>query len=151
MRRTLVQVMLCVLVSAVGPIYASGQRDPCPESSNAEMRECYTQAQSQMNKRADELAARIVEDLRTPSPKDLDFDSPAIVKMLLEAAQKVENSQVRWRAYRDEYCSAIVLSYTTGSGAGTAYEHCMYSTAAARVQELLYDFGDPAKDQAHPH
>ncbi len=151
MRRPFIEMMPWALVFAVCPICASGQHDPCPDGSNVEMRVCYTKAQTEMNKRADGLAARIAEDLRTPSPRDLDFDSPAIVKMLKDAAERIDTSQIRWRAYRDEYCNAVILGYTTGSGAGTAYERCMYSTAAARVQELLYDFGNPAKVKAHPH
>jgi uncharacterized protein YecT (DUF1311 family) len=148
MQKLLFQAVLCALVSVVCPIYANGQRDICPDSSNVEMRECYTKAQTQMNKRADELAARIAENMRTTSLKDA-LGSAAIVKMLKDAAGEIDASQVRWRAYRDEYCNAIVLSYTTGSGAGTAYESCMYSIAAARVHELLDDFGDPNKVSAH--
>jgi uncharacterized protein YecT (DUF1311 family) len=108
--------------------------------SNAEMNECYSKAQIRMNKKADEIAARIAKDLRTISPKEKALYGSAIVQMLEDAAQKIDTSQIHWRAYRDDYCNAITLSYTTGSGAGTAYEHCLYSTAAARVRQLLDDF-----------
>jgi uncharacterized protein YecT (DUF1311 family) len=135
--------ILLSLLSAVCPFYASGQQDPCPDGpnvSNVEMRECYRKAQIEMNQRADEIAARFARNLRTISPKEKALYSSEIVQMLEDAAQKVDTSQAQWRAYRDNYCNAIALSYTTGSGAGTAYEHCLYSVAAARVHQLLDDF-----------
>ncbi len=154
MRRIVSKLILWSLLSAVCPFYASGQKDPCPDGpnvSNAEMRGCYTKAQIQMNKKADEIAARIAGRLHTISPKEKARDSPEIVQMLEDAAQKIVSSQTQWRAYRDNYCNAIALSYTTGSGAGTEYEHCLYSTAAARMQQLLGDFPDQAVVRAHPH
>lgn len=154
MRRIVSKLILWSLLSAVCPFYASGQQDPCPDVSivsNAEMRECYTKAQIRMNKKADEIAARIAGKLRTISPKEKALYSSGIVQMLKDAAQKIDSSQNHWRAYRDDYCNAILLGYTTGSGAGTAYEHCLYSTAVARVHQLLYDFGDPDAAGAHPH
>jgi uncharacterized protein YecT (DUF1311 family) len=117
--------------------------------SNAGMRLCYTKAENQMNKRADEVAARFAEKLSTISPKEKALDSPETVKMLEDAAQKIDISQTRWRAYRNDYCNAIALSYTTGSGAGTAYESCLYTTAAARVHQLLEDYPDAAPVKAH--
>jgi len=154
MRRIVSKLILWLLISAVCPFYASGQQNPCPDGpnvSNAEMRECYTKAQIQMNKKADEIAARIAKDLRTISPKERDLYGPVIVPMLEDAAQNIDTSQTHWRAYRDDYCNAIALSYTTGSGAGTAYEQCLYSTAAARVRQLLDDFPDSTAVKAHPH
>jgi uncharacterized protein YecT (DUF1311 family) len=97
-------------------------------------------AQILMNKKADEIADRIAKDLRTISPKDRALYSSEIVQMLEDAAQKIDTSQTHWRVYRDDYCNAIMSSYTTGSGAGTAYEQCLYRTAAARVRQLLDDF-----------
>jgi len=154
MRRIVSKLILCSLLSAVCPFYASGQKDPCPYGpnvSNAEMNECYAKAQIHMNKKADEIAARIAENLRTISPKDRELYGPVIVPLLEDAAQKIDASQTHWRVYRDDYCNAIMSSYTTGSGAGTAYEQCLYRTAAARVRQLLDDFSGYAAVKAHPH
>ncbi len=104
-----------------------------------------------MNKKADEIATRIAKNLRTISPKEKALYSSEIVQTLGDAAQKIEGSQTHWKAYRDDYCNGIMLSYTPGSGAGTEYEHCLYSTAAARVHQLLADFPDPAVVRAHRH
>jgi len=155
MRRLVSKLILWSLVSAVCPLYALGQRDPCPSyrsnASNAEINECYTKAQIHMNKKADEIAVRIAENLRTISPKEKALYSSEMIQMLDGAAHKLGTSQTHWRAYRDDYCNTIKLSYTTGSGAGTAYEHCLYSTAAARVRQLLDDFPSSAVVKAHQH
>ena len=154
MRRIVSNLILWPLLSAVCLLNASGQQDPCPDgpnASNAERRECYTKAQIHMNKKADEIAARIANKLRTISPKEKALYSSEIIQMLKDAAQKIDSSQAQWKAYRDDYCNAIALSYTTGSGAGTAYEHCLYGAAAVRVHQLLDDFGEPGVVRAHPH
>jgi uncharacterized protein YecT (DUF1311 family) len=154
MRRIVSQLILWPLLSAVCPFYACGQQYPCPDGpnvSNTEMRECYTKAQAEMNKKADEIAARIAENLRTISPKEKDLYGSVIIQLLDDAAQKIGSSQTHWRAFRDDYCNAIGSSYMTGSGAGTAYEQCLYRTAAARVHQLLDDFPNPAVVRAHPH
>jgi len=154
MRPMVSKLILWSLLSGVCPFYASGQQDPCPDgpnASNAERRQCYTKAQIPMNNKADEIAARIAGYLRTISRKEQALDSPETVKMLKDAAQKIDSSQAHWRSYRDDYCNAIALSYTTGSGAGTAYERCLYTTAAARVHQLLEDSPVPAIVREHPN
>jgi len=104
-----------------------------------------------MNKKADEIAVRIADNLRTISPKEKALYGPIIVQLTEDAAQQIDISQTHWRTYRDEYCNAIMLSYTTGSGAGTAYEQCLYNTAKARVHQLLDDFPSSAAVKAQPH
>jgi uncharacterized protein YecT (DUF1311 family) len=154
MRRIVSKPILWSLLLALYPLYASGQQYPCPDGptvSNVEMRECYTKAQALMNKKAEKIAARIAENLRTISPEDKTLDGPVVVKLLKDAAQKIDTSQTHWKAYRDDYCNAITLSYTTGSGAGRAYEECLYRTAVARVHQLLDDFPNAAVVRAHRH
>ncbi len=102
-----------------------------------------------MNKRADELAARTVAELREMSPKDKALYGPVILQSLEDAAKKMSESQVAWRAYRDQYCNAV-SSYTTGSGSGTAMEECLYRTALSRVRQLRRDFPDSAGPKGHP-
>lgn len=40
------------------------------------------------------------------------------------------------------YCSAIEFTLTIGSGAGTAYESCLFNVGQQRVYTLRVDFGD---------
>ncbi|MGA9673521.1 MAG: lysozyme inhibitor LprI family protein, partial [Terracidiphilus sp.] len=89
-------------------------------------------------------------NLRGTSPKEKALDGPIVLQALENAAKKLEDSQVSWRSYRDQYCDAVRLSFTTGSGAGTAMEECLYRTALARVRQLRLDFPDPAVQKGHP-
>jgi uncharacterized protein YecT (DUF1311 family) len=135
------------------PLLCLAQKgDPCPDGpnvSNADMRECYSKAQTTMNKRADDLASRAAANLRGMSPKEKALYGPVVVKASEDAAAKLDQSQVAWRIYRDQYCNAISLSYTTGSGAGTAMEECLFKTALARVEQLRLDFPDSAGRRGH--
>jgi uncharacterized protein YecT (DUF1311 family) len=103
------------------------------------MDECYMKAQITMNKRADELVARTIAEIRRISPKEKALYSPEILQSSLDAAQKMNESQVAWRTYRDQYCNSI-RSYVTGSGSGSAMEECLYRTALTRVRQLQRDF-----------
>jgi lysozyme inhibitor LprI len=137
------------------PLVCFGQRDdPCPDGpnvSNAEMSECYTKAQVGMNKLADDLVARATTNLRGTSPRDKALYGPVVLQALENAATKLEDSQVSWRSYRDQYCDAVASSYTTGSGAGTAMKECLYKTALARVRQLQLDFLGSADREEHRH
>jgi len=104
------------------------------------MRECYSKAQTGMNKVADDLAVRVAAELRRTSPKEKALYGPVILDALENAAKSLEQSQISWREYRDQYCNAIRFRYTTGSGAGTAMEECLYWVASARVQQLKDNF-----------
>jgi hypothetical protein len=108
------------------------------------MSECYTKAQVIANKRADDLAARAAANLRGITPKQKAFYGPVIVQCLEDAAKQIDASQSAWRTYRDQYCNAIASAYTTGSGAGTAMEECLYTIASARVRQLRLDFPEAA-------
>ena len=143
MRRIVSKLILWSLVSAVCPFYASGQI-PCPVAigpnvSNVEMRECYTREQARINKEADALAIHIAATLRKDA-KDKD-NGPVVSNLLLKAAHEVMNSQAIWRSYRDQHCQAVMYHYTTGSGAGTAYEECLFDLGTSRVKDLRRDFG----------
>jgi len=144
MRRIFFTLVLLALISALCSICAWGQKDdPCPSGpnvSNAEMRVCYTRAQLIMNKRADDLAAVAAANLRDITAKEEVDYGPVVVRLLEDAAKKLDASQLAWRNYRDQYCNAIESSYTTGSGAGSAMEECLYKTAYARVRQLQFDF-----------
>lgn len=137
------------------PLVCFGQKDdPCrdgPNVSNVEMRECYTKAQVGMNKLADDLVARTTANLRGTSPREKALYGPVILQALENAATKLEDSQVSWQRYRDQYCDAVAFSYTTGSGAGTAMEECLYKTALARVRQLRLDFTESADRNVHRH
>jgi uncharacterized protein YecT (DUF1311 family) len=99
---------------------------------------CYAHEQALVNAEADALATKIATAFRQESQNP---DNGAVSNELVrKAASAVLQSQESWRKYRDEYCSAIEFSWTTGSGAGTAYEACLFSLGQRRVQDLRVDF-----------
>ena len=102
------------------------------------MRTCYTKEQARINAEADaisrEVAAKFRRDAEDPSY------GPVVGTELRKAASAVTESQQMWVGYRDQHCHAVMYSYTTGSGGGTAYESCMFNLGRTRVQELRSDF-----------
>jgi uncharacterized protein YecT (DUF1311 family) len=113
--------------------------DPCQNKrSNAEESQCYAKEQARLNAEADSLAKKIAAEMRKDA-EDPDY-GPIIQELMRKAAAAVLQSQTSWRAYRDQYCHSIQFSYTTGSGAGPAYESCMFRIGQQRVRELRRDF-----------
>jgi len=96
-----------------------------------EMRECYAREQARVNLETDSLASKIANEFRKeaqdPVAKGVATDT------LSKAAAAVTQSQKTWKDYRDQHCSAVEYSWTTGSGAGTAYEvlHVRTRTSAS--------------------
>jgi uncharacterized protein YecT (DUF1311 family) len=118
---------------------ADQKGDPCPhEQSNAEMRQCYGREQIRVTAEADLAARKIAADYRKEA-LDPSYSGP-IAMQLRKAASSVIASQNTWKAYRDQHCNAVAYSWTTGSGAGTAYEECMFRLAQERLHELRSDF-----------
>jgi len=91
-----------------------------------------------VNAEADSLANEIAARFRREA------DSPMLgsgaSSELRKAASAVAESQRTWKAYRDQHCEAVMHSWAGGSGAGTAYEHCMFNQGRMRVQQLRSDF-----------
>lgn len=106
--------------------------------SNKEMRDCYAREQQRSNENADTLVGEIASKLRE-SAQDAG-NGPVINVALQDAASKLLESQKMWRMYRDKHCEAVGSSWTTGSGAGTAYEECMFNLAQQRIKALRHDF-----------
>ena len=102
-----------------------------------------------MNKRADDLVARAAADSRRTTPEEKALYGPVVLELLEKAAKNLEDSQVAWHTFRDQYCNAIGLARTTGSGAGTAMEECLYTTATDRVRQLRVDFPRSADPKRH--
>ena len=114
--------------------------DPCAKKeSNREMRECYTAEQVRANTRVDVLVDEIISGFRKEA-KDSSNGTVA-GDLLRQAESAVMESHKTWKNYRDQHCRAVELSWTTGSGAGTAYEACMFDLARQRIQDLRKDFG----------
>ena len=104
--------------------------------SNAQMRECFEKESIQATAAADALAQRISSCFRRDARKE-----DAVVAPLLEkAARGVEQSQATWKTYREQHCTAIEDSYTTGSGGGTAFYECELRFARQRLTELRTAF-----------
>ena len=144
MRRMLLRLVCLSLLSVTFPPHSLAQNeDPCPGGlnvSNVESRECYTKAQLAMSKRADDLAERAAVEFSEFTPEKRAEYGPVILAVSRLAAKKIKDSQIAWHTFRDQYCNAIALSYTSGSGADTAREQCLYMTASDRVRQLRTDF-----------
>lgn len=133
-------VITLALSSLAGLSPASAESDdPCGgKNSNMEMRECYAREQRQINVATDLLANKIAGQFRNEAKDPMAKGD--VADTLRKAASAVEQSQKTWKAYRDQHCSAVEYSWTTGSGAGTAYEACMFQLGQARLRELRSDF-----------
>ena len=119
--------------------------DPCEnETSNVDMRECYTHEQPRVNAEAESFAKRIEAEFRKEAQDPV--MSPTVADMLRKASSSVTRSQKNWKLYRDQHCLAVKLSFTTGSGAGTAYEKCLFELGQERLRELRSAFGKPARN-----
>jgi uncharacterized protein YecT (DUF1311 family) len=129
---------LIVLVLSVTLGLASTREEkgtPCAkEQSNAGMRQCYTREQTRVNAEADSAAKGLADDFRRQA-QDPSL-GPVVAGELLKAASGVVASQKLWKAYRDQHCNAVAHSWTTGSGAGTAAEECLFRLGQERLREL---------------
>ena len=125
----------------VAPAFAQ-QPDLCSKQgySNAEMRHCYSKEKSAVDAEINSLVARIAEDFRRSAKQFPGERNDVIAQCSLRAASKVEQSQAAWKKYRQLHCGAIADSYTTGSGAGTAYEECAFRVGTERLKELRASF-----------
>ena len=122
------------------PLWAKSN-DPCQSAiSNAAMRECYYREQMRVNAEADSLAAKFAAGLRSDAQNPR--NGPVTNELLERAAAGIAQSQRTWKEYRDQYCMAIEYSWTTGSGAGTANEACLFNLGRQRVRELHSAFDD---------
>jgi uncharacterized protein YecT (DUF1311 family) len=112
-------------------------KDPCSNKdySNSELRQCYTKAQLRVNAEVDERAEEMAADFRH-NAKDEVYGNGVISEELRKAASEVLQSQRSWKAYRDHLCNAVAHNYTTGSGAGAAYEKCMFELGRSHRREL---------------
>jgi uncharacterized protein YecT (DUF1311 family) len=118
---------------------ATASSDPCSEeSSNSEMRECYAREQARVNAEAERLARQIAADHLKEATDPA--NKGAAATCLKKAASMITASQKSWKNYRDQHCKAVLNEWTTGSGAGTAYESCMFEVGSARVKQLQADF-----------
>ena len=124
----------------VGSIPAKAKPNgPCDNKvSNAEMRQCYAKEQARVNSEVNLLANRIASDFQKEA--DNPSDGPVVTDLMRKAASSLALAQDHWKDYRDEHCHAVMYTWTTGSGAGTAYEACMLDLARLRLRELRSSF-----------
>lgn len=113
--------------------------NPCENRpSNVEIGQCYATEQVRVTAEADLLANKVAAQFRKESQ---DSSSGVEAEELRKAAFAVLQSQKSWKAYRDQHCNAVGLSFTTGSGAGIANSSCMLKLGQQRMQILREDFG----------
>ena len=137
MPRTAAVTMSAILFAVTS---TAQDHDPCKDKeSNADMRDCYWKEQLRVNREADSLAHDIEIRLRK-NAEDTPQQEKIVADLVLKAAKSLARSQGTWRSYRDQHCEAVMNSWTTGSGAGTAYEACMYQIGKGRLQALRSDF-----------
>ncbi len=111
--------------------------------SNIDMRECYAQEQARVNGEADTLVKAIAANFLKRS--DDTRIGPASRDLFRKAASELRLAQASWKTYRDQHCKAVMYSWSSGSGAGTAYQSCLFNLGKTRVQELRSDFPSTAK------
>jgi uncharacterized protein YecT (DUF1311 family) len=128
----------CALVFAFLFGMAFGQ-DCEKKPSNYDTRQCYIAKETKANAKVEDLVKRIAANYRSAANEER-FKDSAVRESLLQAAATLEKSQSDWKSYQNSHCKAVELSWTTGSGAGTAAERCMYQTAIARWRQLRVDF-----------
>jgi uncharacterized protein YecT (DUF1311 family) len=122
----------------VASVLAGGTRDhPCPNNSEAEMRACYAKEQARVNAEADLLVTKIAAAFEKDAQ---DSSYPEDRELMRKAASALVQSQKSWKEYRDQHCQAVEFSWTTGSGARTAHEGCLFLLGRQRVQGLRSDF-----------
>jgi len=133
-------VMALALSFFVSLSLASAETDdPCSKkNSNMEMRECYSREQARVNAETDSLAEKIAADLRKGAQDPV--MEGVVADLLRKAASAVTQSQKTWKSYRDQHSSAVEYSWTTGSGAGTVHEACLFELGQARLRELRSAF-----------
>lgn len=128
----------CLIISTIvfAGRSAAQDDDPCKDKqSNADLRECYWKHQLALNRQADSVAHDIEVRVRRDG-HDVQGQGEIAAGLLLKAADSLARSQNSWKSYRDQYCTAVMHSWTTGSGAGTVYEACMYQMGKDRLHEL---------------
>ena len=111
--------------------------DPCSANglANAERRLCYSNALTRLNADVELVVKDSIGQFRRDAA-DFQSQSPVVADELLKAAAAMMRSQRLWKKYREQHCEALAHSYTTGSGAGTAYEACRFRLTQERLAEL---------------
>jgi uncharacterized protein YecT (DUF1311 family) len=106
--------------------------------ANAERRLCYSKALQKLNTEVNLTVSDLISQLR-PGSEDR-RKSTAVADELRKAAAAMKRSQRLWEKYREQHCEAVAHRYTTGSGAGTAYEACRFRVTQERLAELRQAF-----------
>ncbi len=134
-----VAVLMLMLICCSADANADACRD---KNSNAETRQCYFKEQLVVNRQADAAAQQIESRLRKDAAQETKEQNSVVADTLRKSASALAQSQAIWSYYRDMHCKAVMYSWTTGSGAGTAYEQCMYEIGRSRLVQLKADFPD---------
>jgi uncharacterized protein YecT (DUF1311 family) len=102
---------------------AAAKKEPCAEAkTQRQLTTCW----SNLAKEAERKAESRFTQLRTKVAGGA----------LAEMAPALENSQTKWREYRDAYCDAVEQAYTGGSMAPMQKASCRVRVAEARDKEL---------------
>lgn len=136
-------LMICIALPQVRNSTKSDE-DPCAKkTSNFEFRECYAREQVTANSETDRLTDKIAGEYKRVA-KGEDKET---AELAARAASGLALSQITWKTYRDQYCNAVRDSWTSGSGAGIAYEYCLFQLGRARAKQLRDDFDVETKQK----
>lgn len=102
------------------------------------MRECYTSERTRIDAELDSLARDIAAEFRKVA-QDPGL-GPVVGGLMRKTATEIDKSQKSWMVYRYQHCKALAYSWTTGSGAGTAEQACLFNLGKLRLQQLKSDF-----------
>ena len=132
---------MCSVVLFLAASTSGNSSDPCRQvQPNADEGKCYAREQTRINVQLDVLVSRYVSDLQHGAA--IKAKDEVVADLLRKSATALASSQASWKVYREQYCKAVEYSYTTGSGAGIAYESCMYELGQKRARELWVNFAE---------
>ena len=106
--------------------------------ANAERRLCYSKALQKLNLEVELTVKDFISQFRAGGADRR--DSPVAADEYRRTATAMMSAQRLWKKYREQHCQAVAHSYTTGSGAGTAYEACRFRVTQERLAELRNAF-----------
>ncbi len=114
----------------------AAQKSVCPQESNAEMRQCFALQQLKVSEEVDRRTAQIAASFRSMAA-DADKDGRhEDAQKLRSVAVLMLQAHTSWKKYREQYCRAVELSWSSGSGAPTAHQQCLFEVGRQRLNEL---------------
>ena len=114
--------------------------DRCTNSnSSTDIRTCYAAEKKKVDDQLESAVKAIVAELEKDA-KDEVVRNPANAQLLRRTTLKLTKAGETWKLYRNEYCSAVMESFTGALGGRTAYERCAFQLSDQKLLELRKTF-----------